>query len=108
MRYKVALGLLALASSSISVASSGALDSKGCHNDPVTGKYHCHTSANELAAGQSSAEEVLEVAGTDKPDDDRMFKNCSEVRAAHLAPITKADPGYARHLDPDGDGIGCE
>ncbi|MCY1143794.1 excalibur calcium-binding domain-containing protein [Actinoplanes sp. Pm04-4] len=36
------------------------------------------------------------------------YKNCSAVRAAGAAPIHRGDPGYGRHLDRDGDGIGCE
>lgn len=36
------------------------------------------------------------------------YKNCSQVRAAGASPIRTGDPGYARHLDRDGDGIGCE
>ena len=29
-------------------------------------------------------------------------------RAAGAAPVSVGDPGYGRHLDRDGDGIGCE
>lgn len=36
------------------------------------------------------------------------YKNCTAVRAAGAAPIHRGDPGYARHLDRDGDGVGCE
>ncbi|MEQ4300805.1 excalibur calcium-binding domain-containing protein [Plantactinospora sp. B6F1] len=36
------------------------------------------------------------------------YKNCSAVRAAGAAPIRRGDPGYGRHLDRDGDGVGCE
>ncbi|GIE29618.1 hypothetical protein Ait01nite_026630 [Actinoplanes italicus] len=35
------------------------------------------------------------------------YKNCDAVRAAGAAPIRRGDPGYARHLDRDGDGQGC-
>ncbi|MEK5231923.1 excalibur calcium-binding domain-containing protein [Lysinibacillus sp. FSL K6-0232] len=37
-----------------------------------------------------------------------FYKNCSQVRAAGAAPIYSGEPGYARHLDRDGDGVGCE
>ncbi|MBW6439075.1 excalibur calcium-binding domain-containing protein [Actinoplanes hulinensis] len=30
------------------------------------------------------------------------------VRAAGADPIRRGDPGYGRHLDRDGDGVGCE
>ncbi|MGP6175312.1 excalibur calcium-binding domain-containing protein [Corynebacterium sp. A21] len=36
------------------------------------------------------------------------YKNCTAVRAAGAAPIYAGSPGYASHLDRDGDGIGCE
>lgn len=36
------------------------------------------------------------------------YKNCTEVKNAGKAPIYKGQPGYASHLDRDGDGIGCE
>ncbi|GAA1355375.1 hypothetical protein GCM10009612_19560 [Streptomyces beijiangensis] len=36
------------------------------------------------------------------------YKNCAAVRAAGAAPIHVGDPGYGRHLDRDGDGVGCE
>ncbi|MFD7336744.1 excalibur calcium-binding domain-containing protein [Streptomyces violascens] len=36
------------------------------------------------------------------------YKNCAAVRAAGAAPLHRGDPGYAAHLDRDGDGIACE
>ncbi|WP_306426966.1 excalibur calcium-binding domain-containing protein [Microbacterium sp. Yaish 1] len=33
---------------------------------------------------------------------------CSGTRNAGAAPVRAGDPGYGRHLDRDGDGIGCE
>ncbi|MFE3558678.1 excalibur calcium-binding domain-containing protein [Streptomyces sp. NPDC059193] len=36
------------------------------------------------------------------------YRNCAAVRAAGAAPIRRGDPGYGRHLDRDGDGVGCE
>ncbi len=37
-----------------------------------------------------------------------IYKNCTAVRAAGADPIRRGDAGYARHLDRDGDGVGCE
>lgn len=37
-----------------------------------------------------------------------FYKNCDAVRAAGAAPIRVGEPGYARKLDRDGDGVGCE
>jgi Protein of unknown function (DUF1524)/Excalibur calcium-binding domain len=36
------------------------------------------------------------------------FADCSAARAAGAAPVRRGDPGYAGHLDRDGDGVGCE
>lgn len=36
------------------------------------------------------------------------YKNCTEARAAGVAPIYRGQPGYGKHLDRDGDGIACE
>lgn len=36
------------------------------------------------------------------------YKNCSAARAADAAPVYAGQPGYGRHLDRDGDGVGCE
>ncbi|TYP90801.1 excalibur calcium-binding domain-containing protein [Blastococcus xanthinilyticus] len=36
------------------------------------------------------------------------YKNCDAARAAGAAPVRTGDPGYAGHLDRDGDGVGCE
>lgn len=36
------------------------------------------------------------------------YSSCSAVRAAGAAPLLRGQPGYAAHLDGDGDGIACE
>ncbi|SNS89406.1 Excalibur calcium-binding domain-containing protein [Geodermatophilus pulveris] len=36
------------------------------------------------------------------------FDNCTAARTAGAAPVRAGDPGYGRHLDRDGDGVGCE
>ncbi len=36
------------------------------------------------------------------------FRNCTEARAAGYSNIRRGEPGYARHLDRDNDGIACE
>lgn len=36
------------------------------------------------------------------------YENCAEARAAGAAPVYSGEPGYGRHLDRDGDGIGCD
>ena len=36
------------------------------------------------------------------------FTNCDAARAAGAAPVHAGDPGYGKHLDRDGNGVGCE
>ena len=36
------------------------------------------------------------------------YENCDAVRAAGAAPIRRGQPGYASHLDREGDGLACE
>lgn len=36
------------------------------------------------------------------------YKNCAAARAAGAAPVRRGQPGYGKHLDRDGDGVGCE
>lgn len=36
------------------------------------------------------------------------FKNCKEARSKGYKNIKKGEPGYARHLDRDRDGVACE
>lgn len=53
-----------------------------------------------------------EVASESDSGDDGggfvYYANCSEARAAGAAPLYRGDPGYAAHLDRDGDGDACE
>lgn len=43
------------------------------------------------------------------PNDKNVtYKNCTEAKAAGVAPLKKGDPGYSTKLDRDGDGIACE
>lgn len=36
------------------------------------------------------------------------YENCTEAREAGVTPIEEGEPGYAPHLDRDGDGVACE
>lgn len=62
-----------------------------------------------------SSERPAPGTGGDEDDEDDdggssgvYYKNCAAVRAAGKDPIRSGDPGYGRHLDRDGDGVGCE
>ena len=80
-------------------AHSGGLNSEGCHNNRKTGGYHCHR-----GSGASTSRVLRAVSSSSS----REFANCSQARAAGAAPVRAGDAGYGRHLDRDGDGVGCE
>lgn len=42
------------------------------------------------------------------PQNNVYYDNCSEAEAAGDTPLYRGDPGYASHLDGDGDGVACE
>jgi len=100
-------GIVALIGASLGVcvptlpvaAHPGGLDSEGCHNNRKTGGYHCHRGAS------ASPQRALSAVSSSSR---REFANCSQARAAGAAPVRAGDPGYGRHLDRDGDGVGCE
>lgn len=77
----------------------GGLNAEGCHNDRKRGGYHCHRSAS---APSQSRPMTLRSAGGG------AFRNCAAARAAGAAPVREGQAGYGRHLDRDGDGVGCE
>jgi hypothetical protein len=79
-------------------AHPGGLNAEGCHNNRKTGGYHCHRSPS---ASPSNARREPSSSG-------REYANCAQARAAGAAPVRVGDPGYGRHLDRDGDGVGCE
>ena len=81
------------------VAHPGGLDANGCHHNRKTGGYHCHRGPS------STPSNALRTVSSDAR---REFANCAQARAAGAAPVRVGDPGYGRHLDRDGDGVGCE
>ncbi|MDR7155359.1 hypothetical protein J2W40_002186 [Sphingobium xenophagum] len=79
-------------------AHGGGLNAEGCHNDRKNGGYHCHRAPSAPARQPQTAISERQIA----------FANCTAARAAGAAPVRAGDPGYGRHLDRDGDGVGCE
>lgn len=92
------VGIVVPSPISIVAAHPGGLNAEGCHNNRKTGGYHCHRGP---ASKPNAARSFAQTSG-------REFANCSQARAAGAAPVRVGDPGYGRHLDRDGDGVGCE
>lgn len=66
------------------------------------------TSAQKVSQTTASSNQSSTSAPPASTAQNIYYKNCTQVRSAGAAPIRSGDPGYARHLDRDGDGIGCE
>jgi hypothetical protein len=84
-------------------AHGGGLDARGCHTNRKTGEYHCHGA--QAATPRASP---FVPARPSNPGSNTHYANCAAARAAGAAPVRRGDPGYGRHLDRDGDGVGCE
>jgi hypothetical protein len=84
------------------LAHPGGLAADGCHNDSKSGGRHCHRGGS--SAPPSSRKPVALRSSSSSV----YYRNCSEARAAGAAPVRVGDVGYAKHLDRDGDGVGCE
>ena len=94
------IGVLAMPA----LAHGGGLNAEGCHNNRKTGDYHCHRGGG----GGYSPARTKRSYGALSSGDGGAFRNCTAARAAGAAPVRAGDPGYGRHLDRDGDGVGCE
>jgi hypothetical protein len=94
----LALGWAGLTGGTAATAHPGGLNAEGCHNNRKTGGYHCHRGP---ASAPVRAKSLARSSG-------REYANCAQARAAGAAPVRAGDPGYGRHLDRDGDGVGCE
>lgn len=93
-------------------AHPGGLDGNGCHTNRKTGEYHCHrgptASKGRTAATPPAPLSPSRAAPSRPASSERWFANCTEARAAGVTPIRRGEPGYAPHLDGDGDGTACE
>ncbi|MGH6784016.1 MAG: excalibur calcium-binding domain-containing protein [Sphingomicrobium sp.] len=94
----LACGWTGLPGGQAAMTHPGGLNAQGCHNNRKTGGYHCHRGP---AASPDRAKSLSLSSG-------REFANCAQARAAGAARVRAGDPGYGRHLDRDGDGVGCE
>ncbi|MES2337103.1 MAG: excalibur calcium-binding domain-containing protein [Pseudomonadota bacterium] len=104
MRGLGCFAAILIAMPGLALAHGGGLNAQGCHNDRKGGTgYHCHRAPgrSSAASGRSRPLGLAAVSG-------ESFRNCSAARAAGAAPVRAGDAGYGRHLDRDGDGIGCE
>lgn len=99
----IAMGgaLIAVIAAAPALAHGGGLNAQGCHTNHKTGDYHCHRGGGGGASSGGSRSSGARSTGG-------AYRNCAAARAAGAAPVLAGDPGYGRHLDRDGDGVGCE
>lgn len=68
--------------------------------------------AAQAAATQAAAPQPLpfatQQAAPQPAPASAYYENCTAARNAGAAPVWAGDPGYGKHLDRDGDGVGCE
>ena len=101
-RYKgVVLAVVCLWAWGSAIAHPGALNAEGCHNDRKAGTYHCRGAKTPPIQDTAPRSTLKDESGV-------YFKNCSAAKQAGAAPVRRGDPGYGKHLDRDGDGVGCE
>lgn len=79
-------------------AHPGGLAADDCHMNRSAGVRHCHREPRARPAPAPARGGWGEV----------YYPNCAAARAAEAAPVRIGQPGYGRHLDRDGDGVGCE
>lgn len=103
MRILLAAALALLPA--IAEAHPGGLAADGCHNDRQRGGRHCHRAPG---GGETRRDDRARFASEPRSGRSVYYANCSAARAAGAAPVRRGDPGYAPHLDRDGDGVGCE
>lgn len=60
-----------------------------------------------LCAGFVTAGAIA-VAAPASAGAEPYYENCTAAWNAGVAPLHRGDPGYASHLDRDGDGVACE
>lgn len=112
MRRSIAYGRLTFACGVVIAATlptasfghGGRTNASGCHNNRKTGDYHCHGGSSGGSAKASGPQALYNNGG----DNRSYYANCSEARAAGVAPLRRGQRGYAPKLDRDGDGIACE
>jgi hypothetical protein len=98
MRSLALLGLATGLLAAPALPHPGGLAADGCHTDRKNGGRHCHGGRSAVRAPEPQRAFARNV----------YFANCAAARAAGAAPVRRGEPGYARHLDRDGDGVGCE
>ena len=85
-------------------SGAGSASSTGSSSGSSSGSV----ASGSVASGAGRSAPVVEPEPEPEAPVGTSYDNCSAARAAGAAPVRAGDPGYGRHLDRDGDGVGCE
>ena len=99
VRYFAIILLLIFAVPDIAYAHGGRTAADGCHKNSKTGTRHCHG---------TKAKPKKYVPKASYQNGSVYYPNCTAARKAGKSDIRRGQPGYAKHLDRDGDGVACE
>lgn len=93
----------------LAIARYDSRDGYGSH--PREAGYVAADAASPVAGGclspSASAEPSQVASAPPAAPEGVVYANCDAARAAGVAPLREADPGYSRKLDRDGDGVAC-
>lgn len=94
----------AMLRSGLAIARYDSRDGYDWH--PKERKYHRLDASNGRITCKKYPTKTRPTKTPDKSA--TYFPNCDAARKAGAAPVYRGDAGYGRHLDRDGDGVGCE
>lgn len=79
---------------------------------PVMAKGKIKAKTDATATEETTGEAIFADADSEKVEKptnvEVYFRTCKDARAAGYSRMRVGQPGYARHLDRDNDGIACE
>ena len=99
------------------VTADKAAAEKAAADKAAADKAAADAAAAKLAAEQAAAQQAVPQAPVQQAapqvpvapaPSSVQYANCTAARAAGAAPIYAGTPGYGKHLDRDGDGVGCD
>ncbi|WP_082072150.1 excalibur calcium-binding domain-containing protein [Pseudarthrobacter chlorophenolicus] len=100
---KAAADQAAQAAAAQAAADQAARDKAAADQAAAQAAQQAAAQAAQQAAQQAQQAPVVPAAPASA-----YYANCAAAKAAGAAPVRAGSPGYGRHLDRDGDGIGCE
>ena len=76
--------------------------------DAAAAKLAAEQAAAQQAVPQAPVQQAAPQVPVAPAPSTVQYANCTAARAAGAAPIYAGTPGYGKHLDRDGDGVGCD